>query len=243
MDTLKICQTTGSPPRPEASENDGEAVPMDSSHKQLMGEGAIQHERFVFGAENGIIASSSSLENTLIMQRSERDQRKTENGIAYKDLEHHFGIRTLSETAEILEVSRSTLKRVCRNYGIFRWPSCRRNKRNGLPLPSNLRRGIEFSRLEVPVPESSRRESVYSDIPPLQVTTSVAHTIPDTAVMQDVNNMTIKATYNGLVIKFQDDEGEWILIACDEDVQECMGSSRSLKKTTIRMVIEQAITN
>lgn len=114
---------------------------------------------------------------------------------------------------------------------------------------------------------------MYSDIPPLQVTTSVAHTIPDTAVMQDVNNMTIKATYNGLVIKFQlssssgmaeleekviqrlqlkegtfiiqyqDDEGEWILIACDEDVQECMGSSRSLKKTTIRMVIEQAITN
>ena len=43
-------------------------------------------------------------------------------------------------------------------------------------------------------------------------------------------------------IKYQDDEDDWILIACDKDLQECMGSSRSLPdRTPIRILIDQPI--
>lgn len=104
-------------------------------------------------------------------------------------------------------------------------------------------------------------------MPPMQATSSVAHT------SQDVYPMIVKATYKGVIIRFrlssssgmakleekvterlplekrnfsikdQDDEGDWVLIACDEDLQTCMDISRSLNKTTIKMSIDTPITH
>ncbi|KAH6774857.1 hypothetical protein C2S51_013261 [Perilla frutescens var. frutescens] len=50
-------------------------------------------------------------------------------GLNLMDLKPHFGKR-LEDVAEELGVGRSTIKRVCRDYGIDRWPCNKKNKSN-----------------------------------------------------------------------------------------------------------------
>ncbi|PWA41124.1 NIN-like protein [Artemisia annua] len=50
-----------------------------------------------------------------------RKRKRSENSIVLEEIEKHFG-KTMDEAAAILHVSRSTLKRICRNLGIPRWP-------------------------------------------------------------------------------------------------------------------------
>lgn len=100
-------------------------------------------------------------------------------------------------------VSRSTFKRLCRKHGIFRWPNCRRKKVNGLPSNSNISYGNKFSGTgEEQIPEC-RREHSHHDLPPMRAAVVVAHTIPRVSSVQSVNKITVKATYNGVLIKFQ----------------------------------------
>lgn len=100
---------------------------------------------------------------------------------------------------------------------------------------------------------------------PAQDTPVVAHTsqiLNEVAVRAMYNDVTIRfelSNLSGLAelednvierlhlekksfsIKYRDDEDIWILIACDKDVQKCIELSRSLKKTTIAMLIDPPI--
>lgn len=155
-----------------------------------------------------------------------------------------------------ISVGRSTLKRKCRRHGIKRWQSGKRSI--GKNIYSNLERRLDD---EVP----SKMNFSSSGLPPVQ------DTIVDANTIQEMIKMTVKAVYNGVAIRFeipdlsgisvlednvierlqldrksfsikyQDDEGDWTLIACDKDVRECMELSRSLKKTTIKMLIDPPI--
>ncbi|KAM0059175.1 putative transcription factor Nin-like family [Helianthus debilis subsp. tardiflorus] len=50
-----------------------------------------------------------------------RKRKRSDRMISYEEISKHFG-KTMDEAAAILNVSRSTLKRICRNLGIPRWP-------------------------------------------------------------------------------------------------------------------------
>lgn len=151
-------------------------------------------------------------------------------------------------------VSRSTFKRICRGLGIERWQHGKRRMDDN--ISSGLGRKLHDDR-------SSRKNFSCSGIPPVPDT--IAHT------SQNSTKMTIKATYNGVTIRFelpvssgiselednvierlhlerksfsikyQDDEGDWVLIACDKDLQECMKISGSSNKTTIKMLLDPPI--
>lgn len=153
-------------------------------------------------------------------------------------------------------VSRSTFKRICRDHGIRRWQSGKR--RMGNQSSTKIRR--------VNDEEQSTWNFSCSDMPHLQDTTG-AHT------SQVMNKINVKASYNGVAIRFelldssgmaelegnvierlkmgretfsieyQDDEGDWVLIACDKDVQKCIEISRSLRKTTIKMLVDLPISH
>ncbi|KAL8201193.1 hypothetical protein R6Q57_012532 [Mikania cordata] len=64
--------------------------------------------------ENGI-------EDVVINQRKSRKRKRQERSITLTEIRKHFG-KTMDEAAAILKVSRSTLKRICRDFGIPRWP-------------------------------------------------------------------------------------------------------------------------
>lgn len=115
--------------------------------------------------------------------------------------------------------------------------------------------------------ESSKTNDVYPGIPPLQEIAIVADT------SQDINKIDVKATYNGVAIRFElpnssgmaelednvierlnlergtfsikykDEEGDWILIACDKDVQKCIEISRTLRETIVKMLVDLPVSH
>ncbi|WOH16335.1 hypothetical protein DCAR_0935886 [Daucus carota subsp. sativus] len=154
--------------------------------------------------------------------------------------------------ADTIHVSRSTFKRICRGLGIKRWQSGKR-RMNG-NFSSRLGKGINQ--------EQPGRRNFGSTSMAAVNDTVVAHP------SQDLNKMIVKATYkditirfklpdlpgiaelennvierlhlerNNFTIKYQDEDGDLVLIACDKDARECIEISRSLKETTIKLLLD-----
>ncbi|RVW14881.1 Protein NLP7 [Vitis vinifera] len=137
----------------------------------------------------------------------------------------------------------------------------------------NLCPSVADAMLDERVPESSWTNPPCSDIPPKHTMNAVAHTIPQITARPDVRTMTIKATYrddiirfripltSGIVelkeevakrlklevgtfdIKYLDDDHEWVLIACNADLQECMDISWTTGSNIIRLLVQDLMTN
>uniref|UniRef100_A0A5B7AR89 PB1 domain-containing protein n=1 Tax=Davidia involucrata TaxID=16924 RepID=A0A5B7AR89_DAVIN len=238
FDSFQICKTTVTrcPPMPEALQNGGEMVRADSSDEQLMVEDdAINNGRNTVSA-NGMdtAVNNSGKEGTI------KTLKKT---IPLEDIEPHFG-KNLEDVAELFDISRSTFKRILRGHKIMRWRKHKRNKVND---------------------SLSKRGPPCSNLPPKQAVATVDHTTPRVTAMQNVRTVIIKAKYGENTIKFPlssssgkedleqeitkglklkvgsfnieywDEDGEWILVACDDDLQDCMSSACT---TTIRMQVQ-----
>ncbi|KAK3013985.1 hypothetical protein RJ639_008145 [Escallonia herrerae] len=185
--------------------------------------------------------ASTPVEKTCIL--SERENQSTENQFTYEVLKQYFG-QKLEDAAESQGVTRSTWRRICRKHGISRWPYSRRNNDNH-GMTEFIGGGDQEQRLE----SRNRGPSFSPDSVLLEeATNAVAHTIPHVTQVQDT--VTMKAMYRGdcirfglscssgmaelvenvterlplmvgsFSIKYKDDEGDWILVACDKDVKD-----------------------
>ncbi|KAK1353409.1 hypothetical protein POM88_052544 [Heracleum sosnowskyi] len=248
---LSSFQTKKSLPRQEGKED---TTVLDPPAQKLMLGDALQirHKGLTLGTEN-VDTHIHILNKSRVEVTSHRDNN-SEESISFESLTKHFG-RPLDDAAKSFGVSRSTFKRVCRGHGIKRWQFGK--KRMGTSISSKL-----GTKLNDKVP--SRRKLSCSGKAPVTDTAVVP-------TRQNMNKMIVKATYNDVTIRFelfdlsglaelqdnvierlqlerssfsikyQDDEGDWILIACDKDVRECMELSRSLNKTTIKMLLDLPI--
>ncbi|KAK2991426.1 hypothetical protein RJ640_019072 [Escallonia rubra] len=187
--------------------------------------------------------ASTPVEKTCIL--SERENQNTETPFTYEVLKQYFG-QKLEDVAESLGVTRSTLRHICRKHGISRWPYSRRNNDNH-GMTEFIGGGDQEQRLESRNREPSfSPDSVLLE----EATNAFAHTIPHVTQVQDGSTVTMKAMYRGDCIKFglsfssgmaelvenvterlplmvgsfsikyKDDEGDWILVACDKDVKD-----------------------
>ncbi|XP_028106384.1 protein NLP3-like [Camellia sinensis] len=102
----------------------------------------------------------------------------------------------LKDAAQSLGVSRSTVKRVCREYNITWWSPCKRSKDNQLLSNKPIQGGVQEQILESSQPP-------ISDPPHMQDMATAYHTKPHFTVAQDTNIVTIKAKYGDDFIKFQ----------------------------------------
>ncbi|XP_077212522.1 plant regulator RWP-RK family protein [Tasmannia lanceolata] len=123
-----------------------------------------------------------------------------------------------------------------------------------------------------PVPESSWTNPLHSEPPNQQIMPPLT-TRPQVMATQEVRTVTIKATYKEDIIRFQlpvssgvielkeevlkrlklevstfdikylDDDHEWVLMACDEDLQECLEISKSSGGHVIRLLVHDIIAN
>ncbi|KAK1408210.1 hypothetical protein QVD17_39845 [Tagetes erecta] len=64
------------------------------------------------------------------INKSERKQGKTEKSISFEVLQQHFA-GSLKDAAKNLGVSLTAIRRICRQHGISRWPSCKINQEAG----------------------------------------------------------------------------------------------------------------
>uniref|UniRef100_M1B287 Transcription factor n=1 Tax=Solanum tuberosum TaxID=4113 RepID=M1B287_SOLTU len=162
---------------------------------------------------------------------------------------------TLEDAAKDLHVSRATLKRIRKVYGITRWPHHKTRKIN-----VHVSQGISFQGAEPYVVDqqcvalSQEKGTDYLG----------NKRSPATGVSCD-SGMTLKVTYRGDIIKFQlslsstrvelegevekrlnislqrfsikyrDEDNEWILITTDSNLRDGMHSLRLLGRTTMRL--------
>ncbi|CDP15669.1 unnamed protein product [Coffea canephora] len=165
---------------------------------------------------------------------------KSDLGITREVLEQN-STRKLEDAAKNIGVSRSTLKRICREYGIHRWPPRKARKINQAFAEQKI---VQHSTEDTHEPHQS-----------------------GAARLEDDNGMWVKVEYQGFMIKFrlpfsarkidleekvaqrlnlpvgsfkieyQDEDDDRIRITCDEDLRTFMSSLSSLGRTTIKMYI------
>ncbi|KAG5577509.1 hypothetical protein H5410_057643 [Solanum commersonii] len=216
--------------------------------RQLVEAEAINRENnFVSGAMTNNERIHSQKNNEL--RRIEKD-----HGITRETLEQQYGT-LLKDAAKNLGVSASTLKRICREYEITRWPHHKTRKVN-----VHVSQGVSFQGAEPYV--------VDQQCPALSQEKGTEYLgnkrSPATGVSRD-GVMTLKVTYGGDMIKFQlsllstkvelegevekrfkisrfsikyeDEDDDWILITSDSDLRDGMNSLRLLGRNTMRLVV------
>ncbi|CAL5437815.1 unnamed protein product [Camellia sinensis] len=224
LDSVQMSQTTKSLPRLEPLQSRGEMTQLDLSSQQSMD--ALNNESNVVSAE-----------------RSNIDV-------------------TCSQEKDNLQVSRSTLKRVCRGYGFPRWPP-RKKKMVGSSQPSESSLGVHHQQ----IPQLSS-DQAFS-----QASAAVVHANPSNTVIRDANIVTVKAKYindiiikfplslsSGLVelqqqianrlhledetyyVKYKDEVDDLIVIACDQDLQDCISTCRLLGTSVVVLLEPKSIT-
>ncbi|KAI5673538.1 hypothetical protein M9H77_13902 [Catharanthus roseus] len=189
-----------------------------------------------------------------------------EYGISRDVLEQHSS-QKLGDVAKILKavptaVSRSTLKRICRKNGIFRWPPGKaKTSKHGLTeqefLQTTQGNVKESTQRNKPLYNPAQEKYSASNV---QTTTNAGEALDDSSIM-------VKATYKDDIIKFRfpvssgkldlekeiamrlklsvgsfkieylDEDDEWILIACDTDIETCVSTLKSPGKTTIKILV------
>ncbi|CAL5438795.1 unnamed protein product [Camellia sinensis] len=206
---------------------------------------------------NNVVASSFK---KCIPDSSQRQYRKAGIQISFEDIQQHFGMK-LNDAAKSLCVSRSTLKRACREYNISCWSTRKRNKENET---------LSNKFVQVAARDQIRQSSQSSISDPChrKYLATAAPTEPHFMAAQATSIVTLKVKYgddyikfqfpvlSGMVefqqevakrlslkagayiVKYQDDNNDWILIACDEDLQDYICNSRSLGRNTIKMLLQ-----
>ncbi|KAI7988953.1 Protein NLP6 [Camellia lanceoleosa] len=255
LDSVQMSQTTKSLPMLEPLQSGREMTQLNLSNQQSMD--ALNNESNVVSAERSNIDVTCSQEKGKA-KRPKRVHNKTgvKIEIPLDDILQNSK-NSIQVAADNLQVSRSTLKRVCRGYGFPRWPP-RKKSMVGSSQPSESSPGVDHQQI---LQLSSNQ--LFS-----QALAVVVHANPRNTVIRDANIVTVKAKYindiiikfslslsSGLVelqqqitnrlhledgtyyVKYKDEDDDLIVIACDQDLQDYISSSKSLGSTTIMVFI------
>ncbi|KAK1403044.1 hypothetical protein POM88_002649 [Heracleum sosnowskyi] len=217
--------------------DDGNIMEKDHFAPEMILKESIQH-RVHSVADQGVEPHISKQENML------------EKDISYENLSQYFG-RLLDDARKSFGVSRTAFKKMCRDVGITRWKYGKRNMGENSSKPRRRLNDEEggrrnFSSGMIPVQDTPAVSDTSLDLKKMTVKATyngvpIRFNLPDLSRLSELQDNVIKRLHlerNSFSIKYHDDEGEWVLIACDEDVRECVEFSRSLQKTTIKMLID-----
>ncbi|KAL3499020.1 hypothetical protein ACH5RR_041752 [Cinchona calisaya] len=252
-----ICrQSGGHLSRHEVLENEREELQLQSSHPVLV--------PMVETNATNVIKSNSNATCSKTRDRIETSKGVYTNGetqITLDVLKLYFGIN-LIDAAESLGVSRSTLKRICRSFSINRWPSHKRKKEGH--IHSSLR--LATASVEDVIQEPDKE--CCQNISAVEKKASVS--VPASEDKIDKYIMIIKATYKenmvvfplrsnsieylsheiakrfkleveSFTIKYVDEDGDWIMIPCDEDLHSRIETLKSLGQIKSNCLLFQSL--
>ncbi|KAL3512372.1 hypothetical protein ACH5RR_025089 [Cinchona calisaya] len=156
-------------------------------------------------------------------------------------LKKYFGMK-LIDAAMILNVSKSTIKRKCRKYGITSWPR-KSNKGSSSSTTSNQsiqdleERNAEYGQQQGSsscMSSTSRIMTIKAEYGEEDV---IKFGLPFSSTMTDLEKEVtsrLKLEMGSIKIRYKDEDDEWILITLDNDLR----AMESMGKTTIRLKIE-----
>lgn len=163
-------------------------------------------------------------------------------------------------------MSRSTLKRACRDYDIKRWPSSEKNKKNpSLFETSTSNKRVRGSEQQVLVSGSNSPPPLHHHnvLQSSAVESSQKHTKlagSDVVLIKaKFGDDTVKVELfvssgigklaeevgrrfnlriGSFKLKYLDEDDQWILLACDDDLQLCVKTLTALGKTPIQVLVQ-----
>lgn len=181
----------------------------------------------------------------------ERGNKKTcgvRIGISLEDILQTKGM-SLNDAAMNLNVSRSTLKRACREHDIHRWPPRGKNKLLSQSCPNKSPTVVD---------QEETPKLNYDTLPSDQALAATIDTNSVSVKARYMNDITIKfwlsrpcgiaeleqqvkkrlkleaGTY---YIKYKEEDNELILMACDEDLKYCISGSKPLGTNSIEVFL------
>ncbi|XP_058187225.1 protein NLP2-like [Rhododendron vialii] len=181
----------------------------------------------------------------------ERGNNRTDGvriAIPKEDILQTKGMR-LIDAAKHLEVSKSTLKRVCREYDIYRWPPRKEQELIGQSRLNSSPAVVDQEQIQQLNPDtllSSNQVSATSDTYSVKVkvrceegTIMFRLSYPWRKVeleQQVKERLSFEAgTYK---IEYKDEDDELILINCDKDLEECISSSSAGGSRSIELFLK-----
>lgn len=242
VDYFHVCQAIASSFMPEvlqAEERRNELMEGNENHTEKEDRQQLMVQSDVVSTDSQIISEKKCVSVTHLQKES---RTRTKDFVNYDDLKQHFN-KNLSDAAESLQVSRSTLKRLCRKYGIRRWPL------------------------------SKRKKTSESDRQPLTMLPKKNKSTTSATTTHTDHGITVKITYGDDMMKFKlysfsrkedldnevakrlqlpierfrisymDEDNDRIWIACDDDLSDCFNNAQSLGKNTIKMLVLPAAIN
>ncbi|XP_073131744.1 protein NLP6-like [Henckelia pumila] len=197
-----------------------------------------------------IVAQDS--EKGAMPKKANRKRNAISFSISYDVLKQHFGKR-LGDVAEELGVGKSTLKRACRDCGIHRWPSNDKNKKspflfeatntthcvpsNGSfpssPIRPNVENNGNFTRIQPETKALIMKAKFEDDVIKFQ-----SHMSSRMEELEEQVARKLKIEIGSFKLKYLDEDGQWILLTCDEDLQLGLMTLASEGKTPIQLQVQ-----
>ncbi|XP_071707090.1 protein NLP5-like isoform X2 [Rutidosis leptorrhynchoides] len=153
--------------------------------------------------------------------------------ISRERIEKQFG-HTMKEAAHSLDVSVSTLKRKCKEHGIYEWQG----------LPKSGKRKVNQSQNQSDtganlVPSASERndnnltiKAEYSDD---MIKFNLLFLDATFVFIKSEIGKRFKLTPGTYKLKYFDEDGDWILLASQQEMIDCIRSSKRLDRTVVRL--------
>ncbi|PWA97749.1 NIN-like protein [Artemisia annua] len=163
---------------------------------------------------------------------SKAKRNTTEIQLSQEDIEQQYG-KTMKEAAKTLGVSLSTLKRKCNDFGLLGWqgpelpkkrkPSHTNEKDNGaIHDPSPVSRNENTMTIKA---------EYADDIIKLRLCISEAKFV----TVENEISKKLKLPVGTYKIKYLDEDEEWILMTSDQDMSDCIRSSRNVDRSAVRL--------
>ncbi|CDP11560.1 unnamed protein product [Coffea canephora] len=202
----------------------------------------VDHEPIVEDPERDDASTEQSgNEVTNLKMQEPSCTLKSDLGITREVLEQN-STRKLEDAAKNIGVSRSTLKRICREYGIRRWPPRKERKVSQVfvkqkvvhPPTENIEEHhrLYATRLEDDSSMWVIKAKYQEDKIKFELPSSARKIDLEKSIAQRFN-----ISLGSFKIKYQDELNDWILITCDTDLSFCLKILHKLGGTTIEMLV------
>ncbi|KAL8256105.1 hypothetical protein R6Q59_031172 [Mikania micrantha] len=170
-------------------------------------------------------------------QKSKMNRKTAKIFLTREVIEKQFG-KTMNEAAHNIKVSLSTLKRNCKVLGILEWPGPNLLKRKANdsctiqidtneenvttqdPLTVNINKNIMFIKAE------NEDDMIKFNLPVSQATF---------ATIKKTIGEKFKLLVGTFKLKYLDEDGDWILLTSNEEMNDCIHNLRKSDRILIRL--------
>ncbi|KAD5507418.1 hypothetical protein E3N88_15121 [Mikania micrantha] len=152
-------------------------------------------------------------------------------------IEKQFG-KTMNEVALKLNVSLSTLKRKCKVLSILGWPGpnlLKRKTNDSCPIQNSTNEANETTQDPVPVNINKHTVFLKAEYTDDMIKFNLRLSQATFSTIEKTISVKFKLSVGTFKLKYHDEDGDWILITSDEEMNGCIHSLIKTNRILVRL--------